>query len=85
LRKWVILDTEQIEMKCLVGFGLIFSRDDKKLGFIKKKLILKAATQFLLTKWGILDVKIEMGKYSVGEGLPIHFGQKKKKKKKELA
>jgi len=29
-----------------------------------------------LTKWGILDVKIEMGKYSVGEGLFIS-GMKK--------
>ncbi len=37
MRKWVILDTEQIEMKYLVGFGLIFSRDDKKLGIIKNK------------------------------------------------
>jgi len=30
-----------------------------------------------LTKWGVLDVKIEMGKFSVGEGLPIHFGHER--------
>ncbi len=34
-----------------------------------------------MTKCGILDVKIEMGKFSVGEGLPIHFGQERGGKK----
>jgi hypothetical protein len=34
-----------------------------------------------LTKCGILDVKIEMGKFSVGEGLPIHFGHERGGKK----
>jgi hypothetical protein len=36
-----------------------------------------------LTKWEILDVKIEMGKFSVGEGLPIHFGHQRGKKQKK--
>jgi hypothetical protein len=37
LRKWVILDTEQIEMKCLVSFGLILVGMTKNLALLKIK------------------------------------------------